>query len=226
MAMSSIFRKNPLSATMLQELESSLSPQRFDTYLKATGGNREKAMRLYVWNTSIGAAFYGPLQALEVALRNAIDIQLAEKYSANWYDHPVMNFDARNYDQLDKAKSHFDGDGITPSNVVATLSFSFWTRLLSEHYEMNLWHPALHNAFPHAPAIDRKQAYDLLKKLPRFRNRIAHHEPIFHHPLHQNYQKILTAIGWISPSKKEWVKAHSRVEEILALPHDDPAVRF
>ena len=60
------------------------------TYLGATRGNNEKAFRLYTWNTAISGAFYGPLQALEVALRNAMHRQLARRYGTAWYDNPPL----------------------------------------------------------------------------------------------------------------------------------------
>jgi hypothetical protein len=34
------------------------------------------SLALYVWNTALAAAFYGPLQSLEIALRNALHAEL------------------------------------------------------------------------------------------------------------------------------------------------------
>jgi hypothetical protein len=34
-------------------------------YTSVAGADREKAVRLYTWNTAVSAAFYGPLQGLE-----------------------------------------------------------------------------------------------------------------------------------------------------------------
>ena len=55
----------PFSYTedILNDLEVSFSLERMSTYLKAAGGDREKAFHLYAWNTATSAAFYGPLQA-------------------------------------------------------------------------------------------------------------------------------------------------------------------
>ena len=46
-----------LNEEILNELETSLSPDRFGTYLRATNGDRAKAVRLYTWNTAVSAAF-------------------------------------------------------------------------------------------------------------------------------------------------------------------------
>ena len=70
---------NPFSYTAetLEEIEGALSHELLHPYLDAVGGDRESALRLYLWNTAASAAFYGPLQGLEVALRNALHRKLA-----------------------------------------------------------------------------------------------------------------------------------------------------
>lgn len=216
----------PITNEMLAEMEHSLSLERLTRYLVETQGNRKEALRLYAWNTSVSAAFYGPLQALEIALRNAMHNRLSEKYSTDWYDKvPLIR---KNSIQLATVKSNLENrpDVITPPDIISELSFGFWVLLLSHPYEMTLWRPTLRKAFPHAKAIKRKQAYDPLRDLKDLRNRIAHHRPIFFHPLDRYYCNILEVIGWISPHKRNWVAAHSRVEEILDMPQDSPAVRF
>ena len=40
------------------------------------------------------------------------------------------------------------------------------------------------------------------------------------------YQEILETIGWMSPGKRAWIEAHSRIEEILARPQTKPGIRF
>ena len=78
---------------LLDELEASFSPERLRTYLTAAEGDRKRALQLYTWNTKISAAFYGPLQGLEITLRNAIHRQLTRCYSAAWYDNPAVGLD-------------------------------------------------------------------------------------------------------------------------------------
>ena len=82
-----------LNEEILNELETSLSPDRLGTYLRAANGDRAKAVRLYTWNTAVSAAFYGPLQALEVALRNAMNRSLESAYGSSWYDNALTGLD-------------------------------------------------------------------------------------------------------------------------------------
>ncbi|MCY4031896.1 MAG: Abi family protein [Hyphomicrobiales bacterium] len=231
----------------LENIRKSLSKDRFARYLAATDGNRKEALYLYAWNAAIGAAFHAPLQALEVTLRNQVHEHLTEKHGVQWYDHPAMKLGQKNLDQLELTKSKLKNSfyPISPSNVIESLSFGFWTDLFTRSYEENLWHPTLCKAFPyHNGPIERKKALNRLTKLKRFRNSVAHHEAIFQigikkmnlkgmnvreegiKNLRNYYQEILETIGWMSPSKKEWVEAHSRVEEILARPQTKPGIRF
>ena len=220
----------PLTDGALETLVEDISPARFSTYLEASGGDREEAIRLYMWNASVSAAFYFPLQALEITLRNAMHRRLSEKYGAEWYDNPAACLQENHCQRLEHAAQILrqKGHAITPPRVVSELSFGFWVSLLSRGYDSRLWHPALHKAFPHAPTIARTQAHTPLRRLQGLRNRIAHHEPIFsqsRYRLRERYGDTLRIIGWISPVQRNWVVAHSRVEEVLDLPRDRAILR-
>ena len=113
------------------------------------------------------------------------------------------------------------GRPLDPGRIVAELSFGFWERLLSRgpagprNYEMMLWRPALHRAFPNA----RRRRADIHRPLPGLRdlrNRIAHHEPIFGRNLPVDYQTILDVIGWMCADTRAWVVHHSEVPVVLA----------
>ena len=113
---------------ILADLEASFSSERLSTYLKAAGGDRTKALHLYTWNTAISAAFYGPLQGLEVALRNAMHRRLADRYGAAWYDNPAAGLDSACLDRVAAAKTEAarTGQAPGPPQIVAALSFGFW----------------------------------------------------------------------------------------------------
>ena len=61
-----------------------LSRPRFDSYVRATQGDVDTAVRLYWWNIEISTAFYGLLHCLEVALRNALHVQDAAEVRLSW----------------------------------------------------------------------------------------------------------------------------------------------
>jgi len=224
---------------LLDALVASLSPERLATYVAATGGDRARAMRLYTWNTAMSAAFYGPLQGLEVALRNAMHRELTAAYGPTWYDHPACGFDAGTLNRIAGAKDELRRGGypIDPPHLVAALPFGFWVALLGRggrgaglgmpkrNYEMTLWRPCLHKAFPHA-RLQRVQAHRPLDYLRTLRNRIAHHEPIFTRHLAADFRSILTVTGWTCPSTRDWIDHHSRVEALLQMPKDVGDITF
>lgn len=223
----------------LRELETTLSPERISTYLMATNGDREKAARLYTWNVAVSAAFYGPLQGLEVALRNAMHARLAAQYGLAWYDNRTAGLDRGALERVASARARLRGEryAVNTPRMIASLSFGFWVSLLGPggriedagrkaNYEMTLWRPALRRAFPHRRPLTRKQVHGPLISLRSLRNRIAHHEPIFARNLTEDHQCILEVASWISPGTRLWIEHHSRVGGLLAIPWDAATMRF
>ena len=224
---------------ILVALEAAFSPQRLRTYRRATA-DRARALDLCVWNTAMSAAFYGPLQVLEVVLRNAMHERLAGRYGAAWYDNPEAGLDAKSRARFAVARSDVarDGHGPHPHRLVSALSFGFWVSLLGEggcldeggdrraDFETTLWRPALRGAFPHRKVLSRRQAHKPLNDLRKLRNRIAHHEPIFARRLLDDHERILDVTGWISPEARTWIERHSRVPLLLDPSRYKTDVRF
>ena len=221
------------------EFMNSLSCERFSTYLDSADGNQAIALRDCAWNTAISAAFYGPLQCLEIALRNAMHRELSKKYGLEWFENcdAGLNKGARKKIQEAKITARYhNGSMIEVPKVVAVLSFGFWVSLIDSgrrfdsdgnahcDYEETLWRPALHLAFP--AFLTRKKAHNPLNYLRKFRNRIAHHEPIFKRHLSRDHERILEITGWISPETAAWIRHHSRVEELLLSKDTDRAIKF
>ena len=213
----------------LDELEASLSRKRLEIYLASVRGDRAKAVRLHAWNTAVSAAFYGPLQGLEVTLRNAVHRELVKRYGPSWHDNPDTGLDKGALARVSDAKSKLPRGGheAEASRLVASLSFGFWVslfgpggRLVSGRkadYQMTLWRPALRRVFLHRKILARKQAHGPLNDLRILRNRIAHHEPIFDRNLIGDHNRILDLVGWMSPRMATWIEAHSEVCDLLAL---------
>lgn len=232
--------KDSLANIAVQEaLEATLSADRLTKYMAEANGDRKAAIRLYAWNTAISAAFYGPLQILEVAIRNAMHAQLINAYGAHWYDNGAAGLDKGCKERIARAKDDLRREGrpIDPPRMVAALSFGLWVSLLGAggrrgagqpkaNYEMTLWRPALRNAFPNAPSLSRKKAHEPLNHLRFLRNRIAHHEPIFERHLEQDYQTILDIVGWVSEPTRDWLKQSARVDDVLAMKSNQGDVCF
>jgi hypothetical protein len=210
---------SPYNPKQINALEMTISTARFAKYIGHVSGDRERALRLYDWNTAISEAFYTPLQGLEVSLRNALTAQLSQKVRKDWFirgraavfQHPLTVM-------LDTAANQLISDQkqVTPDAMTAELNFGFWVTLLAPRYDASLWRPALRHAFPHRPrGQERKEAHGALNAIRRLRNRVAHHEPIIGRNLADDHAAILKIVSWICPETAQWITAHSRVPAIL-----------
>lgn len=78
-----------------KKFASTLPYSRFRRYLSeakkrspnSSADETEFAVRLYAWNTALSAAFYEPLQALEITLRNAVHKQMTYAINDTWYNN-------------------------------------------------------------------------------------------------------------------------------------------
>lgn len=215
----SIFQYN---AATLPQIEACLSTDRLTTYLGATDGNLESAIKLHVYNTTLSSAFFGPIQVLEVALRNAFHRELTFAFGAAWYDEPTFLVSPEITKSIVDAKEALTNHKL-PSDaphIVAALHFGFWTTLLAGRYEHQIWTPALNKAFPNYAAVTGKSPkrssisgqIDFLRGL---RNRIAHHEPIFQRDLLADYRTLLRVASWLNSDLSKWMDFHSRVLAVL-----------
>lgn len=206
------------SPAALDCLEASMSPERMRSYIKKANGDRAKAFELLVWNTSLSSALYEPLQVLEIAMRNAMNRELCAKYGPNWYENSPVLFLQDQQDRLSKAMKDFDKSRpVVASDVVANVSFGFWTDIL--HFKMydELWNKCLNKAFPNRPkGTTRSTIAPIAKDLKDLRNRIAHHDAILSKNLSKDYDEIVKIIGWICPTTSDWTRQHSQFPAVWA----------
>jgi hypothetical protein len=185
-------------------------------------------IKLYEWNQDISAAFYVALQTVEVAFRNACARELANRFGSAWYnDSTLQRLDLSIHKTITLTISDISpsikklGRGISPSDIIAALPFGFWTRLLSKRFDRELWVPALKNAFPrykqvvgHNPSRPIvAQRFDYIRG---FRNRVAHHEPIFKRALHTDYNSLLEVASWMYVDVGSWIEASSICHSLLS----------
>ncbi|MEU8665277.1 hypothetical protein [Streptomyces anulatus] len=185
-------------------------------------GDHAAALALYRWNSDVAAAFFEPIGHLEIMLRNALDAQLVAGQqrrgrTADWYTDRKVPFGDKARADIAQAQQRAGrrGTAIPRGKVIAELSFGFWRFLLARQYKTKLW-PDLAGAFPHAPDRALSTVEDPVGRLHKFRNRIAHHEGIWHLPLDARRNDIQTVIGFIAPAAATWVHDASRINDVLA----------
>lgn len=230
------------TASAASWIETWLSAPRLSVYLDAAGGDRERALALYEWNTSVAAAFHHDLAHLEVGLRNAYDQALcrgARPGQVHWVFESARHFppqmhksaNGRRYDANAKSRALIEdavkqatprsrgaagGDVRLPASgkVIAELSFGFWRYLSSRRQAEPLWVPYLHTAF--RPGTSRHDVDGPVGRLHDLRNRVAHHEPLLATNLVARCADVLTVASLLSDELATYIGANSTCSRLVA----------
>lgn len=211
----------PVKDSMIQLL----SVPRLATYKTACNGDMKAALELYRWNLDTSMAFFESIHYFEVALRNVIDPALQKAAldgSRSWFDdapqvpRPANSpLTSKSQGKIKQAKNRILGAGHTESHghIVAELELGFWWTLLSDEYNRSLWQPTLQNVFPLAR---RERLHSAIDRIRVLRNRIAHHEPLIHHNLVDDYNRLLKTASYIEPHLPWWIDSTSRLPMCLS----------
>jgi hypothetical protein len=218
-----------MSSSAYPIIESRLTAPRMGPYLAECSGDVDKTLALYSWNMKISAAFFADLGTAEVALRNAIDAKMRDRFQnasqpSPWYDQIRLSTEGR--DQLTQAKNRAQTGRIrnrvtdppTQDDIVASLTFGFWRSLLTTQYQTIVW-PTVRSAFgddPTRQAPARLDIYEMVDQMGFLRNRIAHHEPIFTRNLARQHQLLLRLTGSICQVTSQWLSVQSEAPTVLA----------
>jgi hypothetical protein len=219
-----------------------LSAPRIETYATAVGFSPAAGLlEKYTWNALISAAFFSSLHICEVAVRNAVADALAKNYGAEWpwnftfekslpagfrYDFVAV----RDKITRDGASAKTSASGkkyadpkfaFWTGKVIADLRFAFWCDMFTKRHQERLWVPHLNNEFPNMPvSLTTSQGRECIRShldvLRKFRNRIAHHEPIFAEPLEAHHEKIKSLIDWRCTESGIWLSQWETVTATLA----------
>jgi hypothetical protein len=197
-----------------------LSRARIGEYLAHCNGDPVAALRLSCWNAEVSAAFYGPLQYLELALRSVLDHRMSVLFGrADWWHAPQVDLHHAAQARITEAYYRLSRSGIpqTPEEIISELPFGFWVGLLGagHSYDQRLWRTSLHLAFPGYRGR-RSVLHRDLDYLRVLRNKIAHHSPIHHRHLQADHDAIVRMLGYIDSGLADLVNRHSPVPAVLA----------
>lgn len=209
-----------------------VSDARMSTYLAASGGDSQRAARLYSWNLEYTGALWGSIAVLEVVLRNALHDELTSMFGGpDWYDNNNLRrtlLDAGR-GRIDRAKEDANTavertnerlakEGkplkkVTSNDVVGSASFGTWVGLLDSgiprdpvhDYQRRLWDSGLKKAFPGYRGNRRKLHGDL-DYIRLLRNRMAHHEHIFRWNPELVINTVVDLTGYINPDAARYIQ--------------------
>jgi hypothetical protein len=131
-----------------------------------------------------------PLQSWEIVLRNKLNNFFTWKYNKNWPFDPraIRNFAGNDRRRLEETRERLrisSGTQPTTDQIVADLSAGFWVSQFGKNYAAQYgWTNNLKfRIFVNDHSVTRDIAEETSNDLLDLRNRVAHHEPIFHLPL-------------------------------------------
>jgi hypothetical protein len=209
-------------------LERAFSAPRLQAYGKLTDRDETDKVARYIWNLALANAMQPVLHSLEVAFRNdvaraAARITATRKFETadipSWLDAaPSMLMEHERRKVLD-AKERLGGDPRrwTEGHLIAMLDFGFWVALCRDSYAdtrgegPRLWPRARDHAFQKRPrsATTRAEVFHRFARIRKFRNRVAHHEPIWDRDYLVQHEYILESLSWISPRLAEALREMS-----------------
>lgn len=158
--------------------QSWISEKRFEPYLHRTWGCDERAVELYLLDRQLSASMFQDISYIEVALRNAMNRYLSDRYGVGWYSKPI-GFDKRVRENISESWRSLPGK-FTSVNVdrgaslggrlVAASMFRTWTNMLDKGGSTGLDAPfdradhdeiwtadALKKVFPGANTLAKQQ---------------------------------------------------------------------
>jgi hypothetical protein len=192
----------------LQQIITCFSRYRLSKYLTATNNNELKALKLYVINTKISAAFFSDIHYIEITLRNKFDKELTNAFGPEWFKkeqcltllNPLcQNLLLKAQNIAARKRTETSDKELLRGQVIAELTFGFWYYLTASMFEHSLWVPYLHKSFLPKKSPKRAVFNHQINKIRKLRNRIAHHEPIFHMNLLELQQQILEVSKLLCP---------------------------
>ncbi len=137
----------PSTPISRQQLEQLFSPERLSTYVAQRDDDFDATVELYRWNASVTAAFWEPIGHLEVALRNALSAQLADRHrrlgrNGSWLDDPNCDLTARARDDIAAARVRVrqKGKQASEGQTISELSLGFWRFLVPPGTGGRLFH--------------------------------------------------------------------------------------
>jgi hypothetical protein len=224
----------------LPALERALSPQRLRAYRLDSDRDETDGLARYLWNLALSNAIAPVLHVLEITFRNEISRAAAKLMEKRPYVHdripswldaiPTMLLE-HEAEKVVRAKERLgvDPSSQTEGHLIAKLDFGFWVALCRDPYAdwrasgPRLWPRLLDLAFRRRPAdvTTRSGIHNRFDAIRQFRNRIAHHQPIWDRDYLAWHEYLLESLAWMTPKLADATRAMSIAPRTFA---DGPGI--
>ena len=163
------------------DFEKVLSVPRIGRYKSACNGDEQKSLELYFLNIEISKDFYTLLCLFEIALRNAINEHYKEHFADNsWLINQTLKgfFPPDNKRVENEYNKLLSERKYSHDKLIAALTFGVWIEMFSSHCFAK-GSQTLLKIFPNRQkGINQKAIQKELKEIAKFRNKVAHYEPV------------------------------------------------
>ena len=184
---------NPKNHSIFETVISKPRLDSYKNYFKTK--SQDEAIGLYMWNCELTSNMSIILGFIEIALRNSIHLALTSHYAGNpqpWYDIIYPSMKKEGQKKLDAILKDKNGVKFNPApkpdKVVSELMFGFWPFVI-KNIGITISHKLMPHIFKNHPLnltptswnnhTLKNLALQPLYEINYFRNRIAHHEPIW-----------------------------------------------
>lgn len=186
-----------MQPALLHTFEDIISKPRLNSYkhyfnTKST----DEAIGLYMWNCELSSCFSTLFSFFEIALRNNTHNAMSQFYgrsnSYHWYDKAPLKPEAiKKIDEIRYVGYRprtLRSPPPSPDEIVSRVTFGFWPMVFSSidrRYAGQIlpkifpFHPLNINPLDWNNKAKNKRALAFIYELKDFRNRIAHHEPLW-----------------------------------------------
>lgn len=170
---------------MAKSINELISDKRLEGYKGSTKNDLPSILHRYNYNIELGNEFYPLLSIFEVAFRNALHLSWATHLSdstwlCNYQKHSLGN---REQSKIQEAIDELSGKNkpVEEGRIIAELNLGFWINLFDRPY-LEINKKTIKDHFPNATNKQRDifRIKDQLNDIRNLRNRVFHHEPIWH----------------------------------------------
>ncbi len=216
------------------KFENILSAPRMSRYLRACSGNTRKSMTLYRLNLKLSQEFFTVISCFEISLRNKIDEHLTSSLGNDWLRNGALTHGIFDNNRTRLTQKNINdavyslGTSYTHNKLVAELGFGFW-RFLFAQKQYTATGRDLLRIFPAKPIstptnqYNQNYVFNQLADINKFRNRIAHHEPIcFRNSqsikdstnARKHYGKIIQFFQWMNINESELLYGIDHINKV------------
>lgn len=213
-----------LSENELGCLPKALSGRQYNAYLLHAKGCETRALELYRWNMGISSRFMVSINITETVLQRAISDCIAASYGEKWpWSEEFLNdlkppkenkYNPRMDIEKQSKLCH------APEILITKLRFIFWESMLTSYYDKSIWNLHIRDEFPYSPngytvRKTRNKLHFEMRRIRRFRNKIAHHNPVFRRKLNSEVKRMDMVVRWRCEVTADWMERINPVPEFL-----------